>query len=53
MSRDKAHAEFLERQKQPRPIFWQSPVPLWQANRKRKARRQDGNVIAGPWLEGA
>ena len=60
--RDKAHAEFLERQKQPQPAVWQSPVPapgFWQAPRqkkgqgKRKAPRRNGNVIAGPWLEGA
>ncbi len=34
--RDKEHAEFLERQKQPQPAVWQSPVPapgFWQARR--------------------
>ena len=39
--RDREHAAFLERCKQPRPTYWEIMTA--------REEHQDGNVIAGPW----
>ena len=47
--RDKERVAFLESCKKPQPTYWEVTAPRTEAAKP----RQNGNVIAGPWLEGA